>query len=63
MSKKSVHLLFIFLALSGYWSKAQILNSPFITKTYTSQDGLPHSYIYEILQDNKGYLWVGTRFG
>jgi ligand-binding sensor domain-containing protein len=44
-------------------SNAQILSSPFITKTYTAQDGLPHSYIYALLQDSKGYLWVGTRYG
>src|SRR5690554_397189 len=29
----------------------------------TLEDGLPESSVYEILQDQKGFLWVGTRDG
>lgn len=63
MSYRSPHLIFLLLILIGQHLHAQDVNSPFVTKTYTSQDGLPHSYVYEILQDHKGYLWISTRYG
>ena len=28
-------------------------------KNYTVEDGLPYIHIYDIFQDNKGYLWTG----
>jgi ligand-binding sensor domain-containing protein/serine phosphatase RsbU (regulator of sigma subunit) len=30
---------------------------------FTSEDGLPQSYVYSIIQDVHGYLWVGTGNG
>ncbi|MBS1620620.1 MAG: hypothetical protein JST10_01415 [Bacteroidetes bacterium] len=42
---------------------SQDSTSPFITKTFTASDGLPHNYVLNISQDSKGYLWVGTVFG
>ena len=30
---------------------------------YTDQDGLPSLEIYDILQDRKGYIWLGTEAG
>jgi len=32
-------------------------------RTFSSEDGLPQSYIYTINQDNHGYLWIGTGDG
>jgi ligand-binding sensor domain-containing protein len=32
-------------------------------KQYTVNDGLVQSQINKIFQDNKGYLWISTRFG
>lgn len=63
MPTKLLYPIVLSLVLTGYASKAQITSSPFVTKTYTAQDGLPHSYVYAILQDSKGYLWIGTRYG
>lgn len=65
MKRRYFFFILFFIVLSGFvhLSDAQTLSSPFITKTYTSQDGLPHSYIYGIHQDPNGYLWVGTRYG
>lgn len=30
---------------------------------YTVEDGLPQSQVYDIIQDNIGYLWLGTQGG
>ena len=32
-------------------------------KNYTSNDGLPSSKIYDMLQDSKGYMWFATENG
>ncbi|MGS2725754.1 ligand-binding sensor domain-containing protein [Psychroserpens sp. BH13MA-6] len=32
-------------------------------RAYTLEDGLPQSQVYAIVQDEKGYLWVGTQGG
>ncbi|WP_215224652.1 hybrid sensor histidine kinase/response regulator transcription factor [Echinicola shivajiensis] len=29
----------------------------------TTQDGLSHSTVYSMVQDHKGYIWIGTREG
>lgn len=35
----------------------------FTWKNYTIRDGLPHSTVYRIFQDNKKLLWLSTDFG
>lgn len=30
---------------------------------FTDRDGLPSMEIYDLLQDQKGYLWLGTEAG
>ncbi|RKN27216.1 hypothetical protein D7035_08855, partial [Aquimarina sp. AD1] len=32
-------------------------------RAYTLEDGLPQSQVYDIIQDDIGYLWLGTRGG
>ncbi len=32
-------------------------------RAYTIEDGLPHSQVYDIVQDDMGYLWLGTQGG
>ena len=32
-------------------------------REYTLEDGLPQSQVYDIIQDDIGYLWLGTRGG
>ena len=32
-------------------------------RAFTLEDGLPQSQVYAIVQDNKGYLWLGTQGG
>ena len=30
---------------------------------YSSEDGLSHNYISQILQDKEGYMWISTWYG
>jgi len=32
-------------------------------RAYTLEDGLPQSQVYDMVQDDKGYLWLGTQGG
>lgn len=32
----------------------------FVWETITTKNGLPHSWIYDLFQDRKGNIWVGT---
>ena len=32
-------------------------------RAYTMEDGLPQSQVYDVIQDDLGYLWIGTRGG
>ncbi|RZS99668.1 sensor histidine kinase [Aquimarina brevivitae] len=32
-------------------------------QSYTLEDGLPQSQVFDMLQDEKGYLWLGTQGG
>ena len=29
-------------------------------RTYTAEDGLPHNWVWDVLQDLKGDLWLGS---
>lgn len=49
---------FLILCLIGLKSLSQAN-----FKHYTSSDGLPHDVTYNIIQDAKGYVWIGTDDG
>lgn len=49
-------LLFIFIPL-------RIFSQEYISTSYSTEQGLPQEYIYSILQDSSGYLWIGTGAG
>jgi ligand-binding sensor domain-containing protein/signal transduction histidine kinase len=36
---------------------------PYIARSWSADDGLPHNYIFSVLQTRDGYLWAGTRSG
>ncbi len=64
---KSVSLKCILILL---FTSNFILFLPFFAFTqqynlhnYTNEDGLPQSQVFDIIQDNKGYLWVATNGG
>jgi ligand-binding sensor domain-containing protein/class 3 adenylate cyclase len=54
-----IKILFIFYLLTSLSLLGQSL---FLTK-YTTDNGLPQSSVYSILQDKQGYLWIGTEGG
>jgi len=57
MKKIQFHILFILL--SGCISHAQNKQ----IRAYNLADGLPQSQVYDILQDDYGYIWLGTQGG
>ena len=55
MFSKKTYLLLLFVFLLGREVKSQSFNF----KNYTVEDGLPFVQIYDVFQDDKGYLWTG----
>lgn len=56
-----IFLQSICLILKAESSDSLSLNYPYIN--YTTKDGLPSNETYCILQDSKGYIWIGTDRG
>lgn len=54
--KELLLFFFSFLTSPGFSQDYNFLN-------FNSEDGLAQSYIYSIIQDARGYLWVGTGNG
>jgi ligand-binding sensor domain-containing protein/serine phosphatase RsbU (regulator of sigma subunit) len=52
-------ILLIFLILQVNHAFSQDYNY----RNFNTEDGLPQSFIYSVVQDDKGYLWVGTGNG
>jgi len=48
-------LVLLFICFSGF--------SQFKLTQYTTENGLPHDLCYQIIQDSKGYIWLGTDNG
>jgi ligand-binding sensor domain-containing protein/serine phosphatase RsbU (regulator of sigma subunit) len=40
-----------------------VFSNEFNFSNYNTEDGLPQSYVYSIIQDDLGYLWIGTGDG
>src|SRR5262249_52817078 len=54
------------VAPNGEWSDWSSLERTVVqynSRTWTSDDGLPHTQVQAIAQTRDGYLWVGTRDG
>ena len=58
MSYRRVILLLFFLVLVN-----RSFSQSYNFRTFTSEDGLAQSFVYSIIQDNSGYLWIGTDNG
>ncbi len=54
--KKIIFLLLCFIGYSGY---SQIYSF----KNYTEDDGLPQSFVNELSQDNRGFIYIATANG
>ena len=60
----SMQLVFFFCCHTCIlFSPADVTAQNLYTKTYTSKDGLPSSFILNIYEDRPGYLWIGTSNG
>ena len=53
------HLFLPLILFLPFVSKSQQFNF----KTYSVEDGLAQSQVYALIQDSRGYLWMGTRGG
>ncbi len=54
---KVLFLLFLLISPKVIWGQS------YHFKNYTVKDGIAQSQIYALLQDSRGYLWMGTRGG
>ena len=61
--KQSIWVMVFVLLFSLSKLKAQTNNNPFYTKIYTTADGLPDSYVLNVFQDKRSYLWASTYTG
>ncbi len=52
-----------YLCLLLLWQPVCLLAQSWSFRQYTSEQGLPSSEVYDILQDRKGYIWVATDRG
>ena len=55
--KKAILFIFYFLLFSSAFSQQ------FNFHNYSVKDGVAQSQVYSLLQDSRGYLWMGTRGG
>lgn len=58
---KLKYILSLTLILQFVSVKAQTLNQNF--RHLTIEDGLSHNNVYAIIQDNTGFIWIGTQNG
>lgn len=64
--KDGLKYLLIFLGLLALLAGTKLCaadNSAFRFTQYTIYDGLPAMEIYNVIQDEKGYIWIGTNSG
>jgi len=54
--KKFLTIIFCIIFIPDAFSQSY-------TKNYTSNDGLPSNNVYEVIQDNDGFIWIGTDAG
>jgi len=59
MKQKNLFLMMAFLLVAHGRTSAQNYHS----RTYTEDDGLPNSLVYDVDQDQSGRLWFATRSG
>jgi diguanylate cyclase (GGDEF)-like protein len=65
ISKKTLVTIWLFLFTGGIFSSLPVLSAinDYVVKQWNLQNGLPSQSISSIVQDNHGYIWLGTQFG
>jgi TRAP-type C4-dicarboxylate transport system permease small subunit len=56
-------LIYFLFTLITIWWQVSYAQEKLHLNHFTTQDGLPSNTIYVILEDKKGFLWIGTEFG
>lgn len=51
------------LVLSLFWFSNIAVSQNFTSKLFTTDQGLPDTYIYSVVQDKEGFLWIATGKG
>lgn len=54
------YILIVFFGIVTYLSNGQ---NDFYFEALTINNGLPHQTVYQIVQDRKGFIWLGTQGG
>ncbi|PIP79070.1 MAG: hypothetical protein COW84_10275 [Gammaproteobacteria bacterium CG22_combo_CG10-13_8_21_14_all_40_8] len=65
-SKKIIQTLFALFSLSPSADaniQIDLSNQPLVLNNYAYSEGLSHSVVTALAQDEKGYLWIGTQYG
>ena len=57
--KKLKFSFYFFLLFLPFYNWSQLYNF----RNYTVKDGVAQSQVYSLLQDSRGYIWMGTRGG
>uniref|UniRef100_UPI0032173A66 hybrid sensor histidine kinase/response regulator transcription factor n=1 Tax=uncultured Draconibacterium sp. TaxID=1573823 RepID=UPI0032173A66 len=65
MRKNIVISVYVFLIVLGYAKpvSAQINNRAYSLQSYNVEDGLSEDYIHSLIEDQNGFIWIGTRNG
>ena len=65
MPKSIVIFIFIFFIIFGYSKSvsAQINNRAYSLQSFNVEDGLSEDYIHSLIEDQNGFIWIGTRNG
>ncbi len=56
MKQVLLNITFLFFFLNG-------ISQHFNFRNFTLENGLPQATVYNIFQDNKGFIWIGTQGG
>ena len=57
-----IHLRFTPFFIALFWV-GTVYSQNNDLRSYALEDGLPQSQVYDLVQDEIGYLWLGTRGG
>ncbi|EDP72826.1 sensor histidine kinase/response regulator [Flavobacteriales bacterium ALC-1] len=55
--------LVVLLIILPFYSFAQIVQKDYHFKSITTKDGLSNNVVFDILQDNDGFIWMATNNG
>src|SRR5436190_21678530 len=57
-----IHCRFQMALIMAFFTSATLAatNSPWLTRAWQTEEGLPNTYVNSVVQDQDGYLWVAT---